>query len=70
MKIGRAADLRNVQSSDWKRVAAIVQLSWSAARIELQRFVSQVVAALPTATALCVATFGQAAVYGKVGALV
>jgi serine/threonine-protein kinase HipA len=70
MKIGRTADLRNVQGSDWKRVAEMLRLSWPAGRTELRQLVTQVAAALPAAMARSVASFGPAAVYQRVGALV
>lgn len=69
MKIGRAVDLRSVQTSDWKRVADIMRLSWPAARLELQQLAAQVATAIPAVTARCEVTLGPTAVYGTVGAL-
>ena len=69
MKVGRAPDLRNVQGSDWRRVADIVQLSWPVARTELQRVADRVATALKGVTDRCVSEFGPSTLYGSIGAL-
>ena len=69
MKIGRATTFSGVQAADWKRVAAMLDLPWSAARDELRALAGQVNQVLVQTQASCSENFGPAPVYVTIAAL-
>jgi serine/threonine-protein kinase HipA len=66
MKLGRAWDIRNVQRTDWQRVADAIGLPWTETRVTLLDLVARIHAALqPTATA-SVERFGPSPIYEEI----
>jgi serine/threonine-protein kinase HipA len=70
MKIGRSWDVRNVQRSDWQRLAADVDLPWRAVRALLQELGERASQALGETVSACAERFGPSPVYEQLRALV
>ncbi|MBI2403744.1 MAG: HipA domain-containing protein [Gemmatimonadetes bacterium] len=70
MKIGTAWDGRNVQSSDWRRFAASVGLSWAVIRESLLELADVIEAALLETTQACAERYGSSDVYGLIAGIV
>ena len=70
MKIGRAVDIRAVQRSDWRRLAAVLKLPWPQVRAWLLEVADAVMTAFPPTVEQCRGISGGAEVYSAIGAIV
>jgi serine/threonine-protein kinase HipA len=70
MKLGRSWDIRNVQRSDWERLAGGAGVPWSQARHALQALAAAVAASLSGTQAACRDAYGASPVYDQIVAIV
>jgi serine/threonine-protein kinase HipA len=70
MKIGAADDIRNVQSSDWKRLATAVALPWSEVRRWLLQVMAGVRSSVPGTIEECTSRYGEAGIYSSIAAVI
>jgi serine/threonine-protein kinase HipA len=70
MKIGAAADIRNVQASDWKRLATAVALPWSEVREWLLQVMARVRSSVPATIEECTSAYGEAGIYSLIAAVI
>jgi serine/threonine-protein kinase HipA len=66
MKIGGSWDVRNIQKSDWRRLAKHVDLPWNFVRVLLLELSELVVSRASEALRLCTANYGRAEVYSRI----
>jgi serine/threonine-protein kinase HipA len=70
MKLGQAWDIRNVQRSDWKRVANAVDVPWDQARTVLLELSARMQAVLSQIAPQWSADFGSSPIYDEITAVI
>jgi serine/threonine-protein kinase HipA len=70
MKVGGAWDLRDVQKSDWRRLAARVDLPWDRVRVLLLELSALAATLRSEVRELCASRFGQATMYARIAEIV
>ena len=70
MKIGTANDIRNVQASDWKRLAGAVALPWNQVREWLLQVMAGVSNSISGTIEECTNAYGEARVYSSIAVVI